>query len=157
MKAKFILSEKKALEQLEIMKSLSDEVSYSVKTNLEVAKILENKCFMSVHSLQNLKLLKNKEKVWFFLQGNKEVPKGVTNFVVDNENDLKLLLNENRKINLLLRMKLREHTIHTGKHFVFGFSSSKINELLKELKNNKNINQLGIHSIEKLKMSQNGI
>jgi len=100
---------------------------------------------MSVHSLQNLKLLKNKEKVWFFLQGNKEVPKGVTNFVVDNENDLKLLLNENRKINLLLRMKLREHTIHTGKHFVFGFSSSKINELLKELKNNKNINQLGIH------------
>ena len=145
MKAKFILSEKKALEQLEIMKSLSDEVSYSVKTNLEVAKILENKCFMSVHSLQNLKLLKNKEKVWFFLQGNKEVPKGVTNFVVDNENDLKLLLNENRKINLLLRMKLREHTIHTGKHFVFGFSSSKINELLKELKNNKNINQLGIH------------
>ena len=55
MKAKFILSEKKALEQLEIMKSLSDEVSYSVKTNLEVAKILENKCFMSVHSLQNLK------------------------------------------------------------------------------------------------------
>ena len=43
MKAKFILSEKKALEQLEIMKSLSDEVSYSVKTNLEVAKILENK------------------------------------------------------------------------------------------------------------------
>ena len=42
-------------------------------------------------------------------------------------------------------MKLREHTIHTGKHFVFGFSSSKINELLKELKNNKNINQLGIH------------
>ena len=149
MKAKFILSEKKALEQLEIMKSLSDEVSYSVKTNLEVAKILENKCFMSVHSLQNLKLLKNKEKVWFFLQGNKEVPKGVTNFVVDNENDLKLLLNENRKINLLLRMKLREHTIHTGKHFVFGFSSSKINELLKELKNNKNINQLGIHSHRK--------
>jgi ornithine decarboxylase len=145
MKAKFILSKKVVLEQLDIMKSLADEVSYSVKTNLEVAKVLEDKCFMSVHSLQNLELLKNKEKVWFFLQGNKEIPKEVNNFVVDNENDLKLLLKENKKINLLLRMKLREHTIHTGKHFVFGFSTSKVNELLKELKNNENIGKLGIH------------
>jgi|TARA_Y100000310_G_scaffold110949_1_gene109357 ornithine decarboxylase len=145
MKAKFILSKKVVLEQLDIMKSLSDDVSYSVKTNLEVAKVLENQCFMSVHSLQNLELLKNKEKVWFFLQGNKEIPQDVNNFVVDNENDLKLLLKEDRKINLLLRMKLREHTIHTGKHFVFGFSTSRVNELLKELKNNENIEKLGIH------------
>tara|TARA_Y100000034_G_scaffold56124_1_gene68804 strand:- start:838 stop:1824 length:987 start_codon:yes stop_codon:yes gene_type:complete len=145
MKAKFILSKKVVLEQLDIMKSLSDDVSYSVKTNLEVAKVLENQCFMSVHSLQNLELLKNKEKVWFFLQGNKEIPREINNFVVDNENDLKLLLKEDRKINLLLRMKLREHTIHTGKHFVFGFSTSRVNELLKELKNNENIEKLGIH------------
>ena len=145
MEARFILSKKIALDHLEIMKSLADEVSYSVKTNIEVAKILENRCFMSVHSKQNLELLENKEKVWFFLQGNKEVPKEVNNFVVDNENDLRLLLKENRKINLLLRMKLREHTIHTGKQFVFGFSSSRINELLKELKNNNNIEKLGIH------------
>ena len=145
MKAKFILSKKVVLEQLDIMKSLSDDVSYSVKTNLEVAKVLENQCFMSVHSLQNLELLKNKEKVWFFLQGNKEIPREINNFVVDNENDLKLLLKEDRKIKLLLRMKLREHTIHTGKHFVFGFSTSRVNELLKELKNNENIEKLGIH------------
>jgi len=145
MKAKFILSKKIALEQLDMIKSLADEVSYSVKTNLEVAKVLENQCFMSVHSIQNLELLENKEKVWFFLQGNKEIPKEVNNFVADNENDLKLLLKENRKINLLLRMKLREHTIHTGKHFVFGFSTSRVNELLKELRGNNNIEKLGIH------------
>ena len=145
MKAKFILSKKIALEQLDMIKSLADEVSYSVKTNLEVAKVLENQCFMSVHSIHNLELLENKEKVWFFLQGNKEIPKEVNNFVADNENDLKLLLKENRKINLLLRMKLREHTIHTGKHFVFGFSTSRVNELLKELRGNNNIEKLGIH------------
>jgi len=145
MKAKFILSKKIALEQLDMIISLADEVSYSVKTNLEVAKVLENQCFMSVHSIQNLELLENKEKVWFFLQGNKEIPKEVNNFVADNENDLKLLLKENRKINLLLRMKLREHTIHTGKHFVFGFSTSRVNELLKELRGNNNIEKLGIH------------
>lgn len=145
MKAKFILNKETVFKQLELMESLADYVSYSVKTNLDVAKVLENKCFMSVHSLQNLELLKNKEKVWFFLQGNKEIPKEVNNFVVDNENDLRTVLKEGRKINLLLRMKLREHTIHTGKHFVFGFPSSKVNELLKELRNNENILKLGIH------------
>jgi len=131
------------MEQLDIIKGLADEVSYSFKSNPEVGKILQDKCFLSIHSENNLEQVESKN-VWFFLQGNKEIPK-VDNFVVDNENDLKLLLKEDREINLLLRLRLREHTIHTGKHFVFGFSSKRINELLKELKENKNIKKLGIH------------
>jgi ornithine decarboxylase len=152
MEAKFILSKKEAIKQLEIVKDISDEVSYSVKTNIEVAKVLEGECNFSVHSLQNLMLLEDKSKVWFFAQAwNKKLIKellelGVKSFVVDNVNDLKSLLdNLDQEINLLLRMKLREHTIHTGKHFVFGFNSNKINELIPELKENKLINKLGVH------------
>lgn len=142
--AKFVLSKSKVIEQLDIVKELADEVSYSFKSNPEVGKLLQDKCFLSIHSENNLKSVESKN-VWFFLQGNKEIPKSVDNFVVDNENDLNLLLKEDREINLLLRLRLREHTIHTGKHFVFGFSSKRVNELLKELKDNKNIKKLGIH------------
>jgi ornithine decarboxylase len=142
--AKFVLSKSKVFEQLEIMKSLADEVSYSFKSNPEIGKILQDRCFLSIHSMNNLKLV-NSKNVWFFLQGNKEIPKKVDNFVVDNINDLNLLLKEDREVNLLLRFRLREHTIHTGKHFVFGFSSKEINELLPKLRENKNIKQLGIH------------
>jgi len=152
MNPRFILSKSKAFEQLEIMKSLSDEVSYSVKTNTEVAKVLEGHCLFSVHSFENLKLIKDKSKVWFFLQGSKKedihnlLQQGITNFVVDNINDLTSLLeNLDKKINILLRMRLKEHTLHTGKHFVFGFYSKQINELLPKLKKNKNINKVGIH------------
>ena len=109
-----------------------------------MGKILQDKCFLSIHSTNNLKQVESKN-VWFFLQGNKEIPKEIDNFVVDNINDLNLLLKEDREINLLLRMRLREHTIHTGKHFVFGFSSKEVNRLLKELKTNKNIKKLGVH------------
>ena len=97
-------------------------------------------------------LLEDKSKVWFFSQGwNAEFFKellslGVKSFVIDNENDLKVLLdNSSSDINLLLRMKLKEHTIHTGKHFVYGFYSEEINKLIPKLKQNKNIKELGIH------------
>jgi ornithine decarboxylase len=150
MKPKFILSKSKVFEQLEVMKSLSDEVSYSFKTNSEVARILEGHCYFSVHSLNNLSLIQDKEKVWFFLQGNQNIQtlidQGVKNFVVDNENDLNnLLTNLKSEINLLLRMRLKEHTLHTGKHFVYGFYSKQINQLIPKLKENKLIKKLGIH------------
>ncbi len=141
--AKFILSKSKVMEQLNIMKELADEVSYSYKSNPDIGNILQDHCYLSIHSENNLKQVKT-NKVWFFLQGNNP-PKEVNNFVVDNENDLNNLLKTKKPINLLLRLRLREHTIHTGKHFVFGFSSKRVNELLKELRNNKNIKQLGIH------------
>ena len=152
MEPRFILSRKNAFEQLDTVKAMADEVSYSVKTNIEVAKVLEGKCWFSAHSLGELGVIQDKSKVWFFLQGaTKEylenvLEQGVRNFVVDNINDLNMLVNNlNFQINLLLRMKLKEHTLHTGKHFVFGFYSKDINELIPKLKANSNIKELGIH------------
>ncbi len=52
---------------------------------------------------------------------------------------------EESKINLLLRMKIKEATVRTEKYFVFGMKADIINEKIKELRNNENINKLGIH------------
>jgi ornithine decarboxylase len=149
--AKFILSKKKVLEQYNLIDELCDEVVYSFKTNLEVGKILEENtdCCFAVHSIESLAKIKNREKVWFFLQGNIGENLGVNRFVVDNESDLIKLLdhieNEDIKIDLALRLKLRENTIHTGKYFVFGMSSKKINYWVEKLRDNDKINSLGIH------------
>ncbi len=154
-KARFILSKSKLMDKYKEIKKLADIVSYSYKTNSVIGKILENTdCMFSVHNIENL-IQKDMKRVWFFAQAgnNKELKllfeKGVTNFVVDNKNDLNILLNyikqHDKKINLLLRMRLKEHTIQTGKHFVYGFYSAKINQLLPELRKNPNIEQLGIH------------
>jgi ornithine decarboxylase len=150
---KFILTKSKVFEQYNKLKDLGLKVSYSLKTNREVGNILEETdCNFSIHILDEVKLIKNKELIWFFLQAtNEEQLKelfelGVKNFVVDNEKDLEILLKTtDRKINLLLRMKIKEHSIHTGKYFVYGLSSKKVNEIVKEIKNNEFISKLGIH------------
>ena len=155
--AKFILSKSKLNEQYKVASNYADIVSYSFKTNQIVGKELEqiSDCMFSVHSIQSVEQLKHPERIWFFTQApsKKELKilykKNINKFVVDNKKDLKILLNYvkeyNFDIELLLRMKLKEHTIHTGKHFVYGMYSSQVNELLKKLKNNSNIKKLGIH------------
>lgn len=155
--ARFVLSIKRVIEKYREMQKLADVVSYSYKTNPEVAKILENNTdsYFSVHSLANLKNLNCPERVWFFAQAwnSQELDilfkSNISKFIVDNKDDLKILIeyiNDNDKeISLLLRMKLKEHTIHTGKHYVYGMYSSKINSLIPILKTNKNIVSLGIH------------
>ena len=85
------------------------------------------------YSLNSLKKLSDFSRVWFFLQGNRfdEIKElfglGVCCFVVDNFNDLKALLEfakkNNKRINLLLRLRVKERSIHTGRFFVFGFYS----------------------------------
>ena len=96
-------------------------------------------------------MIKDKSKIWFFTQAESEeelkqlTKKGIKNFVVDNEIDLRTLLKTNEKINLSLRMKFQEHRIGTGKYFVYGMPSKKINEIISQIKDNPNINQLGIH------------
>lgn len=156
-KARFVLSKKKVIEKYQDMQRLADVVSYSYKTNPEVGRILQEKtdCHFSVHSIKNLENIKDPERVWFFAQAwdSRELEfifqKKINKFVVDNEDDLKMLMNYieaiNTKISLLLRMKLKEHTIYTGKHYVYGLYSSKINKLIPRLKSNKNISVLGIH------------
>ena len=155
--AKFILSKSKVIKQYNKIKQISDIVSYSVKTNPVVAKVLEENTdsFFTIHFISSLNIIKYKKKIWFFAQAwkNKELnvlfENQVENFVVDNENDLKILLDyikkNNKKINLLLRMRLKENTIRTGKHYVYGLYSSQVNKLIPELRKNKNINKLGIH------------
>ena len=100
-------------------------------------------------------MIKDKSRTWFFGQAwdSNELEslfsEGVRSFVVDNEKDLDLFLDfiksRDEKVNLLLRFRLREHTIHTGKHFVFGMRASQINSLIPKLKEIENIDKLGIH------------
>ena len=154
--AKFILSKSKALQQYNLIKELCDEVVYSFKTNPEVGKVLEEStnCKLAIHTTESLEEIKNKKRVWFFAQAWNEneinnLINEVHGFVIDNEADLIVLLNylknKNSKINLALRMRLKENTIHTGKHFVFGMYSNEINKWIKELKDSKNIENIGIH------------
>ncbi len=157
MSAQFIMSRKKTLEQYNKLKEVSDFVSYSVKTNLEIAKILVDNTdsMFSIHFWNLLSVVPDKSRVWFFAQGwsedfiQKLINEGVKSFIVDNVEDLETLLqylNKNHTlINLLLRMKMKEHSIHTGKHYVFGMYSDEINEWIPKLRKNKNINKLGIH------------
>ena len=150
--AKFILNKKTTISQYNKLKEISDDIVYSFKTNPEVGKVLEENtnCKFAIHTLESLDKIKDKKRVWFFLQAiNEEEIEFLINkvygFVIDNEADLLVLLNclKDKKINLALRMKLKEHTIHTGKHFVFGLSSSQINEYIPKLRNKTNL--LGIH------------
>ena len=156
-KSKFIVSKSKVLEQYKILKTLGLEVSYSSKTFPEITRILEENTdsFFSIHMMESLDIVKDKGRVWFFAQAwdNEKLDNlfkyGVRSFVVDNEVDLHVLLEYVRKtdvkINLLLRMKIKEYTIHTGKYFVFGMNHERINFLIPELRKNRKITKLGIH------------
>lgn len=155
--AKFILSRRILFQQYNSIKNLCDQVSYSAKTNYQVAQLLEDStnCFFSIHSIESLNKIKNKKRVWFIAQAwNKEeidtvFKSGVENFIIDNENDLRILLdyieNTKSKINLLLRLRLKEHTIHTGKYFVYGMYSDQVNKLIPQLRKNEHIAKLGLH------------
>lgn len=155
--ARFIISKSKVLDAYDRIKDLGVKISYSQKTNPLVAEILEDNtdCLFSVHSLKSLDKIKDKSRAWYFAQAwsREELDSlfslNVNNFVIDNINDLNILTNylnkNNKKINILLRMKLKENTVFTGKYFVFGMDSRTINEKIIELRSNQNIDKLGIH------------
>ncbi|MBI2145401.1 decarboxylase [Candidatus Woesearchaeota archaeon] len=157
MTARFILSKKKLLAQYHLARELADEVSYSAKTNYEAGKLLEEltDSNFSLHSMESLDSVKDKRRVWFLAQAwNAEeiellLKEGVSNFIVDNETDLATLLKciegKKEKINLLLRMRLKENTIHTGKYFVFGMRAEQVNRLIPELRKNSHTGKLGLH------------
>src|SRR3989338_567855 len=156
-KPRFLLSKSKLLEQYNKVKDLTGNVSYSVKTNPIVAKVLESETdsWFTIHSMRYLDTINDKGRVWFVGQAWSEddlellFVKGIRSFIVDNEKDLQTLLDyiskKNRKINILLRMRLKEYTIKTERHFVYGMYSKQINELVPKLKGNSNIEKLGIH------------
>ncbi len=157
MEAKFILSKKIVKEQVETLENLGLKVSYSYKTNKEVGNVLQeiSDIDFSIHAKEEIDMIHDKNKIWFFTQAElkeelKEIfDKGIRNFVVDNEIDLQKILNVAKemevKINLSLRMKFQEHRVGTGKYFVYGMSARKVNEIIAEMKEEKFIDNLGVH------------
>lgn len=154
--AYFLIHKKKVLEQYNKIADVCDIVSYSMKTNIDVSKILnkETNSWFSIHHMSYAKMYDH-SKIIYFIVGDtvkqiyKYVNDGINKFVVDNVYDygtMKKFLEQNptKKITVFLRMKLKEFTVHTEKHFVFGMYSEKINELIKELSEHKNVT-LGIH------------
>ncbi len=153
----FILNRPTAVRQYNIVKRLCDCVSYSFKTNPSVGMVLEDSTDSSfcIHSGESLKQIKDKTRVWFFAQAwdDKEldslIEQKVQSFVVDNIDDLNILIEyiakKSIQINLMLRMRLKENTVHTGKYFVFGMYSREINKHIPNLRKNRNIQKLGIH------------
>ncbi|MCD6403473.1 MAG: decarboxylase [Candidatus Aenigmarchaeota archaeon] len=145
------------MKQYEILKEYADEIVYSFKTNPVVGKVLESMsdCKFAICSFNSVDRIEDKSRIVYFLQGENEkeisivLDKGVRSFVVDNENDLNRLLSilnkKKVKIELFLRVKVREHTIYTGKYFVYGISWKRANELISKLKENEYISTLGIH------------
>jgi len=160
MDAKFILSKKIVKDQIEILKNLGLKVSYSYKTNKEIGNLIQElfetqDVDFSIHAREEVDMIKNKNKIWFFTQAESEeelkeiLGKGIRNFVIDNELDLERVLRVIRdtqtRINLSLRMKFQEHRIGTGKYFVYGMPAKEINEIIQKIKNDIFINKLGIH------------
>ena len=156
-KARFILSKKKLLKQLNILNNLGLKISYSYKTNREIGDLLQylDDCDFSVHTREEIDFINDKSRIWFFLQAEliKDLKDilglGVRKFVVDNIVDLKNLLNviedEKITINLSLRMKFQEHRVGSGKYFVYGMSSREINKIVNDIGGNLYIKNLGIH------------
>ena len=156
-KPRFEISKKKVLEKFDEVSKLSDLVSYSSKTNPVVTSILEYErdCWFSIHSINELKNVKDKKKVLFLVQGwdEKEIgfllKEGIRRFVVDNKSDLEILKSfmkdKEEKIDLFLRLKLKENTLRTEKYFVFGFDSNFINQEILSLKKLAFVENIGIH------------
>ncbi|MFP4403346.1 MAG: decarboxylase [Candidatus Woesearchaeota archaeon] len=157
-KATFLLSKSTAIKKHNEVKKISNIVSYSFKTNIDIGLILKENtdCMFSIHSFNELKLINANDRIIFFAQAWSSneidylIKNNVKNFVVDNMNDLNLIIDYIKKtkinnINLLLRMRVKEKTIHTGKFFVYGFYSRQINELIPKLANEKIFSKIGIH------------
>ncbi|MBT89529.1 MAG: decarboxylase [Spirochaetales bacterium] len=154
---RFVLYRDRVLKKYSELKDLDLKISYSLKTNVEVGEILENETdsMFSVHSLRELERVEDKKRVWYFLLGNSEKyleviwRLGVRNFVVDLIDDLNLLEkfieHKKEKINLLLRINLRENTIFSGRYYVFGMKSEIVNKKIPFLRENESIGKLGIH------------
>ena len=158
MTAKFILSKNVLRGQVDKLKDLGLKVSYSYKTNRVVGKVLQDMDLgvdFSIHAFEEIEDISKKEKIWFFTQAEscsgleRLLDIGIVNYVVDNEIDLDRLLKvvdgRGAKINLSLRMKFQEHRIGTGKYFVYGMDSRKVNDLIRGLKDNTLVGKLGVH------------
>ncbi|MFW6231162.1 MAG: decarboxylase, partial [Nanoarchaeota archaeon] len=100
MKPYFEISRKIVLKQYRKLTSISDSVAYSSKTNPQITPILEEHtdALFSVHVMNELRHINDMSRVMFLPQAWKKddvselLKKGVTQFVMDNEQDLDILL-----------------------------------------------------------------
>ncbi|USN45560.1 MAG: decarboxylase [Candidatus Woesearchaeota archaeon] len=159
----FLLAKSVVLEQYRVAANASDLLSYSSKTNPLITSILENEtadCFFSVHLHNELINITDKSRVLFLAQAwtSKDIElliaQQVSSFVVDNKADLNTLLEflEQRtavQINhLFLRIKLKELSLRTEKHYVFGMDSEFVNKKISEIHESSlrsRIKNLGVH------------
>lgn len=160
MSARFILDRNIVLEQYNSLKQLGVKITYSVKTNPLIASILERETDseFTIHAMESLDTVKDKGRIWYYAHAWDEseisglLNRGIRKFVVDNETDLELLESALKKmeggkerIRLLLRAKLRENTVFTGRHYVFGMDAEAVNQRIAELRKNPRIERLGVH------------
>ncbi len=151
--AEFVLSRNKLLAQYDKLSPHVESVYFSFKTNPLVGLELESltPCGFSVHSWELLQKITDKSRVLFFGQAwdvqrvRALLDLGVRSFSVDNENDLRVFLGVvDVPVTLFLRMKFKENTVKTEKHFVYGMRSSVVNKLLLDLSSNPLLT-LGVH------------
>jgi len=158
--AKFIVYKGKIKEQYKKIKEVSDIVSYSYKTNPFIGDLMEEilkeeinreVLWFSINTKYTMFKKDFKAKILYFLQGDKEnelkkILEKTNLFVVDNTNDLNKLLKllGSKEVTLFLRVKIREHTVNTGKYFVYGFRALEAKKLIEELYSKENLT-LGIH------------
>lgn len=154
--AKFILSRRIALRQYSIAREHCDALAYSYKTNPAIWGVLkETDSLVGISSMGSMSKMDEGWRVVYYLQGEREseveklLRSGVNWFIVDNEPELKnflsLLAKLEARVNLLVRVKMKEHTIYTGKHFVYGIDWRRAQELLRELRSSPFIRELGAH------------
>jgi ornithine decarboxylase len=161
-KTKFFLSRKKVREQVRKL-DFFDGVCFSWKTNPDVGQVIleeglaefsitsKNELFQFLSSGGQISI----DKVWFFALAidfndlDEIFETGVRNFVIENVYDLEVLKNyiseKKIKINVLLRMKLRENSVFTGKHFIFGMKTDVIKKEILELYKNDFFEKIGVH------------
>lgn len=156
-KARFVLSRSRVLERYDFLRGLCPNISYSMKTNPEIGRVLEEEtpCLFSVHTVEGLDWVREPKRVWFLAQGLDEqgfsglMERGIENFVIDNESDLKgfegALQGDSSKANLLLRLRMEETTVFRGRFFSFGMPGDAINRLVPRLRRNSRIDRLGVH------------
>ncbi len=153
----FVVSRSKVLERYNLLRELCSGISFSTKTNPEVARILEEEtdCMFSIHTQEGLEWVQDPSRIIYLIESAgpdalQELLKfGIRNFVVDSQPDLdtflKAIEESKTSVNLFLRMRFQETTVHKGRYFLFGMRPETINRLIPGLKKNPLIRSLGIH------------
>jgi ornithine decarboxylase len=143
--ARFLLDPETAVARYKSLQHLG-EVWYNLKTNPEVGGILEKMTdakFVAT-GLGNLSRVDPRRAV-MLVQGETRqelgiaADSGVHGFIVDNEPDLKNVLDVADDTRLFLRLRMKEHSLYTGKYFVYGMDWRRAVPLV------RGMDRVGIH------------